>query len=69
MNLLNNYITKTIGIVIEKFNSKVPKGTLTKEVKNEILNTYFNIGDKIEEGKFKSSLIEIMSLIKNIIKN
>ncbi len=68
VNLLNNYITKTIGIVIEKFNSKVPKGTLTKEVKNEILNTYFNIGDKIEEGKFKSSLIEIMSLIKKYNK-
>lgn len=38
--------------------------TLSLNEKNKILDLYFNVGDKIEEGKFKSALKEIFIYIK-----
>ena len=37
---------------------------IEENLKNEILNLYFYIGDNIEEGHFKESLNEIMALCK-----
>ena len=37
---------------------------MDQNLKNDILNLYFNLGDKIEEGRFHESLIDIMNLCK-----
>lgn len=41
------------------------KRTLSKEDKSKILNLYFSIGEKIEEGSFRASLKELFSYIKD----
>jgi methionyl-tRNA synthetase len=64
VSLFNNYISKVFRIIEERFNSEIPKGELTKDFKNSLLNIYFDVGDKIEEGKFKNAILDVFSLIK-----
>lgn len=66
VNNLSSFINKILTEIEENYNSKVPKGIVSKEFKNEILNLYFDIGDYIEEGHFKNALIDIMSFIKKV---
>ena len=43
--------------------------TLSLDKKNKILDLYFSVGDKIEEGKFKSALKEIFNYIREESEN
>ena len=55
---------KIVNIINDKYKGTVPKGMVSKKFKDEILNLYFDVGDYIEEGKFKNALIEIIGYIK-----
>lgn len=64
--LLNfgNLVNRTLMFSKKNLNSRIPQGTMPKKLQDEILNLYFDIGDKIEAGEFKSSLGDIFALIK-----
>lgn len=66
VSLLGDFINKALGFVVENYGGEVPNGTTSKEFKNEVLNLYFDIGDNIEEGKFKDSLIKISNFTKKV---
>lgn len=61
---LGNFVNRTLMFSKKNLNSRIPKGTMNKKLQAEILNLYFDIGDKIEEGKFKSALEDIFKLVK-----
>ena len=63
-----SFVTKVISFINKNYNGRIPNGSLDKEVKDEIFNLYFDIGDKIEEGNFKESLTLAMSLCKKYSK-
>lgn len=64
VNNFSSFTKKVLTEIEEKYKSNVPKGIISKELKDEILNLYFDIGDYIEEGHFKNALIDIMNFIK-----
>ena len=59
-----NFVNRTLTFSKKNLNSRIPVGIMPKELKDEILNLYFNIGDNIEEGRFKNSLEDIFELIR-----
>lgn len=59
-----NFINRTLTFSKKNLNSRIPVGVMPKELQDEILNLYFDIGDNIEEGRFKSSLEDIFALIR-----
>lgn len=60
----SNFVNRTLMFSKKNLNSRIPNGSMPKKLQEEILNLYFDIGDKIEEGKFKSALDDIFVLIK-----
>ncbi|WP_300380060.1 methionine--tRNA ligase [Clostridium sp.] len=69
VNNLNGFIEEVFKITKEKYNNQIPKGEVSKEFIGKILNLYFDLGDYIEEGKFKSGISLINSFIRNSKKN
>ena len=61
---LNNFVNKVLLFSRKNYANRVPNGKMDEKLKNEILNLYFDIGDKIEEGHFRDSLNDIMNLCK-----
>lgn len=61
---LGTYILKVNSFVMKNYNGRIPQGQIDQKIQSEILNTYFNIGDMIEEGNLRSSLKDIMALVK-----
>ena len=68
VNSLSNFISKTIDFINKNYDSKIPNGIISNDFKNEILNLYFDVGDNIEEGKFKNAILDIMSYVKKMNK-
>ncbi|MDV4150185.1 methionine--tRNA ligase [Clostridium sp. AL.422] len=68
-NNIGNFISKIIGTIVEEYDCIIPKGNLSKEFKNEIFNLYFEVGDYIEEGKFKNALLDIVSYVRRFNKS
>ena len=64
VNELSNFVNKVLSFSRKNYANRIPKGNIEENLKNEILNLYFYIGDNIEEGHFKESLNEIMALCK-----
>lgn len=64
VNELSNFVNKVLSFSRKNYANRIPKGNIEENLKNEILNLYFDIGDNIEEGNFKESLNEIMALCK-----
>lgn len=72
INVVNNDLAGTLATFINKvlifakknYGSKVPNGKMDERLKDEILNLYFDAGDKIEDGHFKDALTSIMDLCK-----
>lgn len=64
VGLYGNLVNRTLSFVKNNFNGEIPKGKMSKELKDRILNLYFRAGDLIEEGEFKEALVEILDLIK-----
>lgn len=61
---LSNFVNKVLSFSRKNFSNRIPNGNIEESLKNEILNLYFDVGDNIEEGKFKESLNMIMNLCK-----
>ncbi|MGL4771997.1 MAG: methionine--tRNA ligase [Clostridium sp.] len=64
VGILGNFINRVLLFINRNFNGRIPSAELSKEVKNNIFKLYFEVGDKIEEGKFKESLEDIMKAVK-----
>ena len=57
-------MNKVIVFARKNYANRIPNGKMDDKFKNEILNLYFDLGDNIEEGRFKDSLSAIMDLCK-----
>lgn len=64
VNSLNYFISRVLESVEKDFNGEIPNGKINSKVKDDILNLYFNVGDMIEDGKFKESLTQIMNFVR-----
>ena len=64
VNELASFINKVLVFSRKNYSNRIPSGKMDQNLKNDILNLYFNLGDKIEEGRFHESLIDIMNLCK-----
>lgn len=67
-DLYGNFVNRTLTFIQNNFNGQIPKGKLSKEITNELFNLYFNVGDKLEEGRFKEGLQDIMNMVKKANK-
>lgn len=68
VGIFGNYINRVLTFSSKNFNGNIPRGVLSKEFKNSLLNVYFNVGDKIEDGNFKEALDVIMKEVKKANK-
>lgn len=59
-----SFVNKVLVFVKKNYGSRVPMGNIDEKLKDQILNLYFDAGDKIEDGHFKDALIIIMDLCK-----
>ena len=69
VNNIGDFVNGVISDIKDKNNSIIPKGVISREFKNEIFDLYFNIGDYIEEGKFKNALLDILTVVKKVKKD
>lgn len=68
VNNFGSFVNKVINNIADKYSSIIPNGEVSKKLKDEVLNLYFNVGDYIEEGKLKSAIVEIMGFLKKFHK-
>ena len=68
VGLYGNFVNRTLSFINKNFQGEIPEGEISKELKDEIFNLYFNVGDMIEEGKFKDGLQSIIKMIKKANK-
>jgi len=68
VNNIGGFINKVLSDIEKKHKSTIPNGIVSKKFKEEVLNLYFDIGDYIEEGKFKASLLDLISESKKVRK-
>ena len=48
----------------DQLDEEIKEISVSKETKKLILDTYFEVGDSIENGKIKEAILKILSLIK-----
>ena len=68
VGLFGNLINRTLVFINNNFQGNIPEGSVDKNFKNKMFNIYCNVGDKIEDGRFKEALECIISLVKSINK-
>lgn len=68
VNNIGSFVSKVINDIRNNYSSSIPKGAISKKFKDEVLNLYFDVGDYIEEGKFKNALLDIMGFVKKFNK-
>lgn len=64
VGLFGNLVNRVLTFVNKNFNGCIPYGKMDSELKNKMFNLYCEVGDKIEEGKFKGALENVFSMIK-----
>lgn len=64
VNELDSFVNKVIVFSRKNYANRIPNGKIQEELKEEILNVYFDLEEKIENGKFKDALNEIITLCK-----
>jgi len=62
-NDLGNLVNRSIAMISRKFNGKIPKGTLDKELTSKL--NFEKINKHIENFELHLALAEIMSFVKN----
>lgn len=68
VNTISRFVNKVTVFNKRVYGARVPKGKIDENLKRDILNLYFNIGDNIEIGAFKESLNLIISFCRKINK-
>lgn len=61
---LSSFINKVLIFSKKNYSNRIPNGKMKENFKTDILNLYFDIGDKIEEGHFSEGLTDIINLCK-----
>ncbi len=69
VNSLEGFVKKIMDFINKYYQSEIPVGITSDNFRNEILNLYFEVGDSIEEGKFKVAILDIMNFIKKMNKS
>lgn len=64
VGLFGNLVNRVLVFISKNFKGQVPTGTMNNKLKTKIFNTYCEVGDKIEEGKFKSAIENVISIVK-----
>ena len=62
------FVNRTLTFIKRNFAGKIPSGEVPKSLKNEMLQLYFSVGDKIEDGEFKDGLQQIVKMIRKANK-
>lgn len=65
---LGGFTSKVISFINKKYNGRIPNGKISKELKEEMFNLYFQVGDNIEEGYFKEALTLVMNFCRKYSK-
>lgn len=68
VGLYGNFVNRTLTFINKNFNGQIPRGEIPNQIKDELFELYFNVGDKIEEGRFKEGLQSIMKMAKKANK-
>ena len=68
VGLYGNLVNRTLTFIKRNFGGEIPSGEVPKSLKNEILQLYFSVGDKIEDGEFKDGLQQIVKMIRKANK-
>ncbi len=69
VSTLSNYVQKVIRFSRKNYGPKIPNGKIEENLKNEILDLYFSVGDDIEEGNFNNALNNIMAFCRKANKD
>ena len=59
-----NFVNRTLTFIKNNFDGKIPEGKMSKDMKDKLFDLYFDVGDLIEEGRFKEGLSKIITLVK-----
>ena len=59
-----NFVNRTLTFIKNNFDGKIPDGNMSKDMKDRLFDLYFDVGDLIEEGRFKEGLSKIITLVK-----
>lgn len=68
VGLYGNFINRSLMFITKNFDGKIPEGKMPKELEHELFDLYFDVGDLIEEGKFKEGLQKVMLMVKKANK-
>ena len=61
---LSLFVNKVLSFSKKNYGNRIPTAQLDENIKNQILDLYFSIGDNIEEGNFKEALNILMDFCK-----
>ena len=64
VKLYGNLVNRVLTFIKRNFDGKIPNGEMPKALKNELLQLYFNVGDKIEDGEFNEGLQQVIKMIR-----
>lgn len=64
VGLYGNFVNRTLTFIKKNFDSKIPSGIMPKKLKDELFDLYFDVGDLIEEGRFKEGLQKVMNMVR-----
>ena len=59
-----NFVNRTLTFINNNFDGKIPEGKMARDMKDKLFDLYFDVGDLIEEGRFKEGLSKIITLVK-----
>jgi methionyl-tRNA synthetase len=59
-----NLVNRTLVFITKYYDSKIPVGTLDKEIETRIIALYPSVGQKIESGQFKDALDTIFDFVR-----
>ena len=69
VDVISNYVEGIINFSRKNYGPRIPYGIIDNDLKNEILDLYFSVGDDIELGCFNSALNNIMTFCKKASRN
>ncbi|SFC68001.1 methionine--tRNA ligase [Clostridium uliginosum] len=68
VGLFGNLVSRVLVFINKNFDGQIPTATMDKKLKDSLFDLYCKVGDKIEEGRFKDALKDIICIIKTTNK-